>query len=77
MAPWSRVVCIVPTCHETEGRNLENMSDVASRRSEYESAGLDIADLDPDPVRQWQRWYGEAVSAGVTEPHAMALADDG
>jgi pyridoxamine 5'-phosphate oxidase len=51
-----------------------NVSDVAGRRSEYESAGLDAADLDADPVRQWQRWYDEAVSAGVTEPNAMALA---
>jgi pyridoxamine 5'-phosphate oxidase len=57
-----------------------NVSDVASRRSEYESAGLDVADLDADPLRQWQRWYDEAVAAGVTEPNAMALStlgDDG
>jgi pyridoxamine 5'-phosphate oxidase len=53
------------------------MSDVASRRSEYESAGLDAADLDPDPIRQWQRWYDEAVAAGVTEPNAMALSTVG
>ena len=53
------------------------MSDVASRRSEYESAGLDVADVDPDPVRQWQRWYDEAVAAGVTEPNAMALSTRG
>ncbi len=51
-----------------------NVSDVASRRSEYESAGLDVADLDADPLRQWQRWYDEAVAAGVTEPNAMALS---
>jgi pyridoxamine 5'-phosphate oxidase len=74
MAPCSRVVCIVPTNKKAERRNLENMSDVASRRSEYESAGLDVADLDADPVRQWQRWYDEAVAGGVTEPNAMALA---
>jgi pyridoxamine 5'-phosphate oxidase len=50
------------------------VSDVAGRRSEYESAGLDVADLDADPIRQWQRWYDEAVAAGVTEPNAMALS---
>lgn len=50
------------------------MSDIASLRSEYEDAGLDVADLDPDPLRQWQRWYDDAVSAGATEPNAMALA---
>ena len=50
------------------------MSDLASRRSEYESAGIDVADLAADPIRQWQRWYDEAVAAGVTEPNAMALS---
>jgi pyridoxamine 5'-phosphate oxidase len=75
--PGSRVGCIVPTNAKPERRNLENMSDVASRRSEYESAGLDVADLDPDPLRMWQRWYDEAVAAGVTEPNAMALATVG
>jgi pyridoxamine 5'-phosphate oxidase len=53
------------------------MSDVAGRRSEYESAGLDVADVDADPLRQWQRWYDEAVAAGVTEPNAMALSTVG
>ena len=50
------------------------MSDIASRRSDYESAGLDVDDLDRDPLLQWQRWYDEAVAAGVTEPNAMALS---
>ncbi|MDX6571898.1 MAG: pyridoxamine 5-phosphate oxidase [Gaiellales bacterium] len=53
------------------------MSDVAGRRSEYETAGLDLADLDPDPMRQWQQWYDEAVAASVTEPNAMALSTMG
>jgi pyridoxamine 5'-phosphate oxidase len=50
------------------------MSDIASRRSEYESTGLEVTDLDADPLRQWQRWYDDAVAAGVTEPNAMALS---
>jgi pyridoxamine 5'-phosphate oxidase len=53
------------------------MSDVAGRRSEYESAGLDVADVEADPIRQWQRWYDEAAAAGVTEPNAMALSTVG
>jgi pyridoxamine 5'-phosphate oxidase len=53
------------------------VSDVAGRRSEYETAGLDLADLDPDPMRQWQQWYDEAVAAAVTEPNAMALSTMG
>jgi pyridoxamine 5'-phosphate oxidase len=53
------------------------VSDVAGRRSEYETAGFDLADLDPDPMRQWQQWYDEAVAASVTEPNAMALSTMG
>ncbi len=60
--------------HREQALLLLPMSDVASRRSEYESAGLDVADVDADPLRQWQRWYDEAVAAGVTEPNAMALS---
>ena len=50
---------------------------IADRRTEYETAGLDLADLDPDPIVQWQRWYAEAVEAGCTEPNAMVLATVG
>jgi len=32
------------------------------------------ADADPDPLRQFDRWYAEADAAGVREPNAMALA---
>lgn len=34
-------------------------------------------DADPDPLRQFQRWYEEAGSAGVREPQAMAVATAG
>lgn len=44
------------------------------RRVQYETAGLDRNDLHPDPMTQWQRWYDEAESAGVTEPNAMTLS---
>ncbi len=29
-------------------------------------AGIDVADLDPDPIRQFQRWHGEAGTDVVT-----------
>lgn len=54
--------------------------DLARRREEYETAGLDIADVAPDPLDQWRRWYAEASAAGCVEPHAFVLAtvdDDG
>ena len=45
--------------HREQPLLLVPMSDVASRRSEYESAGLDVVDVDRDPLRQWQRWYDD------------------
>jgi pyridoxamine 5'-phosphate oxidase len=47
---------------------------LADRRTEYETRGLDRADLDPDPLVQWRRWYDDAVAAGCTEPNAMVVA---
>jgi pyridoxamine 5'-phosphate oxidase len=35
---------------------------------------MDEADLLPDPMEQFRRWFDEAVAAGVAMPEAMALA---
>ena len=45
-----------------------------SRRVQYETAGLDVADVAPDPIGQWRRWYEEATEARHVEPNAMVLA---
>ena len=47
--------------------------DLTTLRREYESRGLDAADLDPDPLAQFRAWYAEAEQAGVVEPNAMTL----
>jgi pyridoxamine 5'-phosphate oxidase len=47
---------------------------ITLRRSEYETAGLEAAELDPHPLRQWMRWYEDAAAAGVTEPNAVVLS---
>lgn len=44
------------------------------RRVQYETAGLDLADLAATPIQQWHRWYDEAVEAGVAEPNAMTVS---
>ncbi len=44
------------------------------RRLQYETAGLDLGDLDLDPMAQWQRWHDEADAAGLAEPNAMVLS---
>jgi pyridoxamine 5'-phosphate oxidase len=35
---------------------------------------LDAADLDPDPLRQFDSWFASAREAGLRAPEAMALA---
>jgi pyridoxamine 5'-phosphate oxidase len=43
-------------------------------RARAMEAGLSEQDLDADPVRQFQRWYEEAIGTGIPEPNAMSLA---
>jgi pyridoxamine 5'-phosphate oxidase len=47
---------------------------IASLRHDYESAGLDVADVDRNPMVQWQQWYEQATAAGCVEPHALVLS---
>lgn len=46
-------------------------------RAEYRSAGLDEAELDPDPFAQFTRWLDAAYAAGLFEPNAMTVATAG
>lgn len=48
--------------------------DVAALRRNYTRDGLRRGDLDADPVAQFRKWFGEAVSAELVEPNAMVLA---
>ena len=48
--------------------------DVARMRAEYETEGIHPADLDPDPIVEFNRWLGWAADAGITEPNAMVLS---
>lgn len=48
-----------------------------TRRIQYETAGLDVADVDPDPVAQWLTWQSEAFEAGIAEAHAMVVSTIG
>lgn len=52
-------------------------SELFARRVQYETAGLDVADVLANPIEQWRAWYDDASSAGVTEPNAMVLATAG
>jgi pyridoxamine 5'-phosphate oxidase len=48
--------------------------DLAGLRREYESHGIDIADLDPDPVEQARKWVDDAIAADCVEANAMTLS---
>ena len=48
--------------------------DASSLRKEYTSAGLDKADVDPDPIVQFHEWFEKVIDADLHEPNAMVLA---
>lgn len=50
------------------------MTDLRALRREYAARGLDESDLDPDPLVVFDRWFAEAVAAGLDEPNAMVVA---
>jgi pyridoxamine 5'-phosphate oxidase len=47
---------------------------IADLRQEYMRAGLTEAQADPDPIRQFERWFDDALRAGLPLPNAMSLA---
>jgi pyridoxamine 5'-phosphate oxidase len=48
--------------------------DLARLRREYGDHGLDVADLEDDPVAMFRRWLADTVAAGVHEPNAMVVS---
>ena len=47
---------------------------LANLRQEYMRAGLSESDADRDPMRQFERWFEDALQAGLPLPNAMTLA---
>ncbi|MEN3000447.1 MAG: pyridoxamine 5'-phosphate oxidase [Armatimonadota bacterium] len=43
-------------------------------RRDYGQRSLLEGEVDPDPIRQLQRWLQEAIEAGLIEPYAMCVA---
>jgi pyridoxamine 5'-phosphate oxidase len=50
------------------------MSSLAELRKNYSLGSLDEADLDRDPIRQFEKWFAQAIEAQLPEPNAMTLA---
>lgn len=48
--------------------------DYAGFRHEYIGGGLRRAELDPDPIKQFERWFTAAFKAHILDANAMTLA---
>src|SRR5262245_36916699 len=47
---------------------------IAELRQEYMRDGLAESQADPDPLRQFERWFDDALRAKLSLPNAMTLA---
>lgn len=50
------------------------MHNLAEIRKEYSKATLDITNVSPNPIQQFNKWFDEALASKVLEPNAMSLA---
>ncbi len=49
------------------------MTDPTAVRRDYQTDGLESADLGPDPIAAFRTWMREALDAGIAEPNAMTV----
>ncbi len=47
--------------------------ELSRRRVQYEADGFDVADADPDPIRQFESWFDD-VADHLDQPNAMIVA---
>src|SRR5271165_5134319 len=50
---------------------------ISALRTEYSRANLTEAEVDPDPIQQFSKWFAEALNAEVPEANAMSVATVG
>ena len=53
------------------------MIDISDLRRDFTLKALDVKDVLPDPVQQFEIWFNESLEAEVLEPNAMNLATVG
>jgi pyridoxamine 5'-phosphate oxidase len=51
-----------------------DQKDIENLRQDYNAASLNETDVDANPMRQFDKWFNEAINAKVHEPNAMTLA---
>jgi pyridoxamine 5'-phosphate oxidase len=47
---------------------------IADLRKEYTLTGLHEKDVSEDPLKQFKRWFDEALASGLPEPNAMHIS---
>lgn len=47
---------------------------ISHLRKEYMLSGLSEAELEPNPLEQFKKWFDQAIEANIPEPTAMTLA---
>ena len=50
------------------------MTTLAELRKNYSIGSLDEADVDRDPIKQFDKWFAQALEAQLPEPNTMTLA---
>ena len=48
--------------------------DLAALRQDYARESLTERDVERDPITQFEKWFDQAIHAGMIEPNAMTLA---
>lgn len=51
-----------------------NQETIENLRQDYRSAVLNEADVDSDPIYQFEKWFKNSLDANLHEPNAMTLA---
>ncbi len=53
---------------------MQISTDLASIRKEYRLQSLSEEDVDANPIKQFEKWFQQALASGIEEPNAMTLA---
>ncbi len=53
---------------------MQISTDLATIRKDYRLQSLSEEDVDTNPIKQFEKWFQQALASGIEEPNAMTLA---
>jgi pyridoxamine 5'-phosphate oxidase len=56
---------------------VDRLDELAALRTEYRTVGIDLGDVDPDPLVQFARWFAVVRDRTPDDPNAMVLVTVG